>query len=206
MSKIKIAIVDDDPVWLNAMASFINETDDMLVSVMALNKEEILYFLDDHEIDIILMDINLGNGDDGIYLTAEISEKKGAKTIMLTSLENEEFIINSFTAGAVNYVSKENYRDIPAIIRSVHHKISPFELLVKDYGRLKEAEQIKSLSAAEKELLEFIQKGYSQSEIARILYKSIGTIKSQINKILKKLEVNSSKDALKKIRWKGLFK
>jgi two-component system response regulator DevR len=206
MSKIKIVIVDDDPVWLNGMETFINEADDISVIATALSKEEALQVIENHEIDIILMDINLGRGDEGIYLTAEIAEKKGIKTIMLTVLDNEAIIIDSFTAGAINYIQKENYQEIPAAIRSAYHKASPIEVLVKDYGRLKEAEQLKLLSAAEKELLELIQKGYSQSQMARMLYKSIGTIKSQVNTILKKLGVNSSKEALKKIRWKGLLK
>lgn len=207
MSKIKIAIVEDDPVWLKGMVTFISETEDLAVIATASNREDALKIVDQHDPDVILMDINLGSGDDGIYLTAEINQKKSVKTIMLTSLETETVIINSFTAGAVNYIQKENYLEIPAAVRSAHYNaLNPLGVLLKDYVRLKQEEQLKSLSAAEKELLDLIDKGYSQSQIGEILYKSVGTIKSQVNAILKKLGVNSSKEAIKKIKFRGIYK
>lgn len=207
MSKIKIAIVEDDPVWLKGMVSFFSEAEDLAVIATASNQEDALKMLEQHDPDILLMDINLGSGDDGIYLTAEITQKKPVKTIMLTSLETEAVIVNSFTAGAINYVQKENYLDIPAVIRSAHYNTcNPLGVLLKDYVRLKQEEQLKSLSSAERELLDFIDKGYSQSQIAEMLFKSVGTIKSQVNTILKKLGVNSSKEAIKKIKFRGIYK
>lgn len=205
--KIQIAIVDDDPVWLNGMITFLNEMEDFAVVASATNRLEALEIAENAVIDILLMDVNLGTSDDGIHIVSEIAEKKPIKTIMLTSLYSEEVVINSFTAGAINYIQKENYLELPTVIRSVYYeKSSPIEILVRDYGRLKEEELLKPLSTAEKQLLRYIEDGYSQSQIARILYKSIGTIKSQVNAILKKLDVTTSKEAIKKIRSKGIFK
>jgi CheY-like chemotaxis protein len=67
-------------------------------------------------VDIILMDINLSeNNMDGYMPAAEISQTKIVKIIMLTSIESEEVIRNSFTAGAVNYILKSNYTEIPSL-------------------------------------------------------------------------------------------
>lgn len=207
MDKIKVAIVEDDPVWLSSMVFFINNEPDLKVIATASNKQAAVEMAREHDMDIILMDINLTeNNIDGIYAAAEISQFKQVKTIMLTSLESEEVITNSFTAGAINYVSKKNYADIPGAIRSIYNKTSPMEVLLKEFSRLKEEEQLSCLSNAEKEILDLVEKGYSQSKISSILYKSPGTLKSQINKILKKMGVTSCKDAIKKIRSKGILK
>ncbi len=207
MDKIKVAIVEDDPVWLSSMVFFINSEPDLTVIATASNKQAAVEMAREHDMDIILMDINLTeNNTDGIYAAAEISQFKQVKIIMLTSLESEDIITNSFTAGAINYVSKKNYTDIPGAIRSIYNKTSPMEVLLKEFSRLKEEEQLSSLSNAEKEILDLVEKGYSQSKISSILYKSPGTLKSQINKILKKMGVASCKDAIKKIRSKGILK
>lgn len=121
MSKIKIAIVDDDPVWLNGMETFINETDDLSVIAMALNKAEALQAIKDHEIDIILMDINLGDGDDGVYLTVEIAESKGIKTIMKDTIEK---IQSSFAL-------KNAY-----VIVGIYAAQHPFEGIASNYKNL----------------------------------------------------------------------
>ena len=207
MDKIKVAIVEDDPVWLSSMVFFINNEPDLTVIATASNKQAAVEMAREHDMDIILMDINLTeNNTDGIYAAAEISQFKQVKIIMLTSLESEDIITNSFTAGAINYVSKKNYTDIPGAIRSIYNKTSPMEVLLKEFSRLKEEEQLSSLSNAEKEILDLVEKGYSQSKISSILYKSPGTLKSQINKIPKKMGVASCKDVIKKIKSKGILK
>ncbi len=207
MDKIKVAIVEDDPVWLSSMIFFLNSQEDLTVVANASTKDDAVEMARNNDVDIILMDINLTeNNLDGIYAAAEISQFKEVKIIMLTSLEDNEVITSSFTAGAINYISKNNYNDIPAAIRSVHNKVSPMEILLKEYSRLKEEEQLSVLSNAEKEIIDLVQKGYSQSKISDMLFKSPGTIKAQVNKLLKKMGVTSCKEAIKKIQTKGILK
>lgn len=207
MDKIKVAIVEDDPVWLSSMIFFLNSQEDLTVVANASTKDDAVEMARNNDVDIILMDINLTeNNLDGIYAAAEISQFKEVKIIMLTSLEDNEVITSSFTAGAINYISKNNYNDIPAAIRSVHNKVSPMEILLKEYSRLKEEEQVSVLSNAEKEIIDLVQKGYSQSKISGMLFKSPGTIKAQVNKLLKKMGVTSCKEAIKKIKTKGILR
>lgn len=51
---------------------------------------------------------------------------------MLTSLNDEEVIRNSFTAGAIHYLSKLNYKELPQIINNLH-SLTPYEVLLEDY-------------------------------------------------------------------------
>ncbi|WP_024831528.1 response regulator transcription factor [Ruminiclostridium josui] len=207
MKKISVAIVEDDPVWASSLKTFLDNEEDLCVVAIASTQKDAMEMAENKDVDIILMDINLSeNNMDGVYAAAEISQTKNVKIIMLTSIESEEVIRNSFTAGAVNYILKSNYTEIPSAIRAVHNKVSPVEVLLKEYSRMKEEEQVAALSNAEKEILNLVRKGYSQSKISEVLFKSPGTIKAQINKLLKKMNVSNCKQAIKKINSKGILK
>ena len=205
MYRIKVLIVDDDMDWIKIMKRFLREENDIAVVATAPNKDEALKSVKENEVDIILMDINLtGNKYDGIYLAAEITQLSKAKIIMLTAMSNEDIIVDSFKAGAVNFISKEEYINIPNIIRSTYKSITPLEVLLKDYSRLKEEEQLNELTPAEKEVFRCIEGGCTQAESQKRLFKSESTIKNQISQILKKLCVKSSREAVRKVKMKGI--
>ncbi|MDF2660980.1 MAG: two component transcriptional regulator, LuxR family, partial [Paenibacillus sp.] len=56
----------------------------------------------------------------------------------------------------------------------------------------------------ERELFGLLEAGYTQREIGGKLYKAESTLKNQVNKMLKKLRVKSSKEAVEKVRRGGL--
>ncbi len=151
MNKIKVAIVEDDPGWMKAMTSFIRKQEDMTVNCCASTKDEAIRMAEENSPDVILMDINLQeNKRDGISAALEILQKSSVRIIMLTSLNDEEIIKDSFAVGAVYYVCKENHLQIPDIIRNVLTQNSPMDVLLKEYARLKKEEQLSDLSPAEK--------------------------------------------------------
>jgi Response regulator containing a CheY-like receiver domain and an HTH DNA-binding domain len=206
MPRINILIVEDDPDWIKAMTGFLNRENDLAVIAAAPDKDTAVQLCKTLDLDIVLMDINLSaNKYDGILAAAEINQIKKVKIIMLTSLADADAITNSFTAGAVNYISKNNYREIPKVIRETHRNHTPIEVLLQEYHRLKEAEQLQDLTPAEKEIYFLIESGHTQAQIARQLYKSENTIKNQVNHILKKLKVSNCREAVRKVKSKGLL-
>lgn len=206
MSQIKVFLVDDDPEWLSAMKIFLGNLSDIIVVGVAATKDEAINMAQTMDIDVILMDINLNETRyDGIYAAAEISRLKEVKILMLTSLNEKEIILNSFIAGAVNYIPKSQYREIPAAIRKTYYNRSPVEIVLKDYSRLKEAELLQDLSKSEREIFELAEQGYSQTQISENLHKSIQTVKNQISVILKKLGASRLKDAIIKVKTKGII-
>lgn len=206
MDKIKVAIVEDDLEFQKAMVGFINRQPDMLVIGAASNKADAVNLAKTLTIDVILMDINLnGNESDGIIGALEILQFSEARIIMLTGIDDTSTIMDSFTAGAINYVLKENYNEIPNIIRQLHQYDTPYKLLIKEFSRLKKEELLNDLTRPEKEIFHLIEKGHTQAEIAQMLYKTQNTIKTQIKSILKKLEVSNTKDAVKKVSSKGIL-
>jgi two-component system response regulator DevR len=202
----KILLVEDDPVWRTMLTRFINNEQDLDVVHAIGTKEEAISFCSRNKIDIVLMDINLtDNNLDGIQATLELSLMKiEVKIIALTSLDDKNVIIDTYTAGAMHYVSKSDFRKIPDVIRDALKTNSPQEILVKEYLRLKESEQYNKLTAAEKEIVSLSEAGIGRAQIKDKLSKSEGTLKNQIASILRKFKVKSMKEVDKKIKSRGL--
>jgi len=206
MDKIQVAIVEDDLGWLKALTSFLNKQDDILVEGTATNREDAVNLARTSIFDVIIMDINLNeNKRDGILAAVEILQSVKVKIIMLTSLKDDEIITDSFTAGAVNFISKEKYDEIPNAIRTAFHNDSPIEVLLNEFSKLKREEQLKELSCSEKQVYDLLEKGYTKVGIESKLYKTANTVKSQVKQILRKLGVSSSKEAVLKVKTRGLL-
>ncbi|HTG69938.1 MAG TPA: response regulator transcription factor [Candidatus Udaeobacter sp.] len=201
MSHIKVFIVEDDADWIKALTSFINREPDMLVVGAATNSSEALSMSQNIAIDVVLMDIQLdGSRLDGIHTAMMMQEYSNVKIIMLTSISDEQSMTQAFTAGAVQYLEKLRFQELPQTIRTAYHHSAPMEVLLKELARLKREEQLKELTFAEREVFELIEAGYSQSQIEQRLFKAESTLKNQVNKMLKKLGVRSSKEAVEKVR------
>lgn len=206
MDKINVLIVEDDPNWINIIADLLKERLNITVKAKATNKESAFALAKNQPFDVILMDINLeGNRLDGIYAAAEISEVSEAKIIMLTSLNENELILNSFIAGAVNYISKENISEVVSAICTAKADNSPYKVLLKEFHRLKRDEQLESLTSSEKNIFNLLESGLSGKNILEKLYVSENTLKTHIRNIKKKIGVSRIQHAIKKVNRKGLF-
>jgi len=206
MGHIKVLMVEDDPDWIKAITVFLNKEEDLLVVGAATDSQEAIRLASTITFDIVLMDIQLSDrGLEGIYTAIEILELQPAKIIMLTSVTDEAVMKQAFTAGALNYLEKARFRELPQAIRSAHYHPEAMQALLQELARLKREEQLAQLTPAEREVYELIEAGYSQSQIEKKLYKAESTLKNQVNKILKKLGVRSSREAVEKVRRKGLF-
>lgn len=204
---IRLMIVEDDIGWLKSMSMFLAKEEDIVIVGTASGREMAVETARVYSPDVILMDINLnGNRCDGIVAAAEIAQFSGAKTIMMTSLKDQDIIINSFNAGAVDYILKEKYKDIPAAVRAVMQSETPMEVLLKEYSRLKREEQLSVLTASEREVFELLGKGYKKHEIETKLFKTDNTVKSQVKGILRKMGVKSGREAIIKVRSGGVLK
>lgn len=206
LEKIKVAIVEDDVQWLKIMTSFISKNDDMELVGSATTKEEAINMAKSVRMDVILMDINLhGNDCDGIYAAADILEFKKVKVIMITSLNDEDIIRDAFVSGAVSYIKKENFEDLTTHIRRCMDDTNPIGVLLKEFKKMSREMNLKDLSPSERQIFEYLEQGYSHKKIEYESLKSPNTIKAQIRSILQKLQVKSSKSAVRKVKRGGLL-
>ncbi|GEB33701.1 MULTISPECIES: response regulator transcription factor [Brevibacillus] len=212
MEAIKVFLVEDDPVWRKGLIDYLNKEPGLAVVGEAGTKAEAVERFLNAGADIVLMDINLTeNNLDGIETAMElISLQADCKIIMLTSLTAEDVIVESFSAGAVNYISKSSFKEIPEAIRAAHNRQSAIHptaaaALRNEFLRLKNEENQKLLSPAEKDILQLIHQGKTQTQIEQSLHITKRTIKNHINRILKKMGVKTSKEAASKASQKKLF-
>jgi len=210
MEQIRILLVEDDKVWIQGLVDLIHQEQNLVISGVAATREQALALLPTIPVDVIVLDIMLTkNNLDGIHTALEIRALGDYKIIMFTSLAMDEAIIDSFAAGAVNYIDKLNYKELPDAIRAAYRNASSIHAsaastLRSEMQRLKKAEMHRLISPVEKEILQLVSQGYTQSQIAKETLKSERTVKNHIGRILKKLGVGSSKEAAEKAK-KGLL-
>jgi DNA-binding NarL/FixJ family response regulator len=212
MTQISVLLVEDDIVWRKGLCDFISKEADIIVAGTASTKEEAIAGFEQLQPDVVLMDINLTeNNLDGIETALALTElRDDCKIIMLTSMTAEDIMIESFTAGAVNYISKTDFKEIPEAIRAAYNRQSAIHptaaaALRNEFLRLKNEESKKLLSPAERDILHLIHQGQTQSEIEKTLFITKRTIKNHINRILKKMGAKTSKEAAAKAKQKKLF-
>lgn len=221
MEPIQVWIVEDDPDWLRGLSDYLNRQGDIEVRFAAVSPQAVREALHGGggvpEADVVLMDIMLHGAPEGIALAEEAALATGASVIMLTSLEEKEFILRSFQAGAIDYRVKSDFEALPEAVRAAARRQSPIspaaaERMREEFRRLKRIErelEVRKLrdlvTPSELELLELIDQGYSQSQIADKRFVSIRTVKNHVNNILRKLRSGSSKEAARQAREMGLF-
>lgn len=197
MEQINILIVDDDIAWINEMKLFLSKQPEFLIIDTVSNCYRAIEVICQHHVDVVLMDIHLrGEKFAGITAATQISLNKSVKIIMLASQNEEAFILKTFADGAFYFVQKNDFINIPDIIRFGNTHGLPFQLLLQDYRRLLKEKQLMSLTPAEREIYELLEEGWTQKQIREQLYKSESTLKNQIRFLLKKLGAKSTKEAV----------
>lgn len=203
--RIKVLLVEDDPDWIKGLTGYLNKEADLLVVGAAMTREEAVAMAGRLSFDVALVDVQLTEGGrEGILVAADLLELRPVRVLMLTSMNDDRTITQAFTAGAVNYIEKSRFQDIPQAIRAALRHPAAMDALLKEFARLQREEQLRALTPAEREVFELIEAGYTQPEIERKLFKTESTLKNQVGKILKKLGVRTSKQAVDKVRRKGI--
>lgn len=214
---IKVAIVDDNTFLIHAINEKLSFFDDVAIKHVSLNGSELLTKLEDnHNIDVILMDIEMPVLN-GIETTAIVKQKyPQIKIIMLTAFDNDEHIFNAIKAGADGYLLKETNPEVlyngiketldggAAMNPSIALKTLKLLRNPSAVENLKDQEQIK-LSKREIEVLEQLSKGLSYTVIAGNLFLSPSTVRKHIENIYKKLQVHSKIEAVQKAKNQNII-
>ena len=222
MNKIKIMICDDIDEIRNDICEYINLTDDMTVIASVSTGAEAVSYVLNNEIkpDVILMDIQMEYAVSGIKATEQIlSYYPNIKILMLTVHENDDLIVDSFLAGAVDFIVKSASKE--SLCSTIRNSISRDEFvgplmlraLKKNVLVNKQKKQsvlffinsYSTLTAAEKDVLKLLYQGYSRQKIVDTQHISINTVSTHIRHILKKLNFSSTREIISFIRSIGLF-
>ena len=212
--KLKIAIAEDNNFLAQAVIEKMSFFDDLNYKFGAVNGAELIGKLEvNHNIDVILMDIQMPEMD-GITATEIIKSKyPQIKIMMLTVFDDDENIFKSIKAGANGYLLKEInpenlHKSILEVVKggasmSPSIAMKALNLLRNpiDFSTQEETEQIK-LTSREIDVLEQLSKGLNYSKIADNLIISSGTVRKHIENIYRKLQVHNKMEAV--IKGRGL--
>jgi two-component system, NarL family, response regulator DevR len=210
MEIIKVLVVDDEQSWIEEITQYLEKAANIVVVGAVNSKEQALNLFPYLDVHIVVMDSMLTKGIyDGIETLIEMLQIKPSKVIMLTSVDDQRIIIDSFKVGAINFINKKDFRDLPDAIRDAHNDRSAIhpsaaKTLRLELSRLKIQEEKSILTKSEFEILKLISTGYTQQDIESHLFISRNTVKNHISNILRKLNVKRSKDAIDiahKKRW-----
>lgn len=209
--EIKIAVAEDNGFLAQAIEEKISFFDDLKYKFRGANGAELIGKLEqDHNIDVILMDIQMPEMD-GIKATEIIKNKyPQIKILMLTVFDDDDNIFNAIKAGADGYLLKETNPDdlnkaivdvlqggaamTPSIALKTLNILRFPERMTTDTIQL---EEIK-LSKRETEILEQLSKGLNYQQIAENLFISPSTVRKHIENIYKKLQVHNKMEAVQK--------
>ena len=212
MNPIRIIVVDDHPIVRQGISSLLSNYDEFELVGEADNGEEGLRLLHEGNPDVTLLDVSLPN-ESGIDILRQIRQRQPeAKVLMLTSYDDEDFVLNALKAGAQGYVLK-NVSDemlvqsIKAVFRG-ERVLSPrvTEQVVKQLieEKPKDPEPPKKFDEEEITILKLLSEGASNADIARSLYMSNTTVKRKLRVIFSKMNVHTRTEAAAEAVRRGL--
>ncbi|MFM9877773.1 MAG: response regulator [Rhodoglobus sp.] len=204
---IRVLVADDHPIVRGGIVALLESADDLTVVGEASTGLEAVRLADEHEPDIVLMDLQMPELG-GAEATARILEQHpGVRVIVLTTYETDSAILTAIEAGASGYLLKAAPAgEILAGIRSVAAgdvALAP-SIAAMLVNRVK-APAGPTLSARETEVLAMVAQGKSNPAIAAALFLSEATVKTHLLHVFEKLGVSDRTRAVTRAMELGLL-
>jgi DNA-binding NarL/FixJ family response regulator len=208
--KIKVMIADDQRLIRELLKTLLDLEEDMTVVELAEDGQDALDKAGAAQPDIVLMDIRMPVMN-GVDCTRILKQRyPETKVIILTTFDDDEFIIEALRSGAAGYILKDlSSEKLVSAIRDAYqgNSIMQPEIAAKvishitgsdtakgsvpinDIGN-SQSEAFNNLTEREKDVLRLVGKGMSNPEIANALFISEGTVKNYISNLYSKLELD----------------
>lgn len=205
VKKIKVMLVDDQMLLREGLRTIINLHDDMEVVAEADNGKLATEIIVNTTVDVILMDICMPILN-GVEATSIIKQEvPGVEIIILTTFDDDDYIIEALSKGAAGYLLKDmDANHLVDSIRDVYkgQLMLPSKVATKLALRIATEKNYLSkpiqsspeglqLSEREKEIGQLMATGFSNSQIARKLFLSEGTVKNYVSELYQKLGTNN---------------
>ena len=216
MDKIRIVLADDHAILREGIRALLEDQPDMTVVGEAADGRTAVEFAREHKPDVIVMDIGMPLLN-GLEATRQIKrDYPDVNVLVLTMHDNEEYVSQLLGAGASGYVLKRAASaELVTAIRAVaqgQSYLSPAvtKLLIEGYIGRKPAESavidtFDTLTAREREVLQLVAEGHTNSQIAKLLNISLKTVKAHRSNLMQKLGMHDRGELIKMAIQRGII-
>ncbi len=194
MTAIRLVLVDDHRVVRRGLRSFLEAFSDVAVVGEASSGEEVIEKVEGWLPDVVIMDLLMPGGIDGIETTRRIRAiTPHTQVVVLTAYTDDARVVGALRAGAIGYVRKD--ADPQVLLDAVRAAARGQSLLDPTIAAsvlqelVSSAEIRDDLTEREMEVLRLLAHGRTNREIADELVVGAETIKTHVGNILAKLHL-----------------
>ena|SRR3989442_573863 len=213
MEPLCVLIADDHPLFRHGLSALLSASPDFEVVGEATTGEEVINLATNLQPDVILMDIQMP-GVNGIEATRSILHTSPhIRILIVTMFEDDASVFTAMRAGARGYVLKDAQKvDMLQAIRAVGRGEAIFSpaiatRLIDFFSAPRPVappQVFPELTVREREILNLIAQGHSNTEIAARLVLSHNTVRNYVSNIFSKLQVADRAQAIIRAREAGL--
>jgi DNA-binding NarL/FixJ family response regulator len=206
--QIRLLMADDHPVVRAGLRAVLEAEPDLAVVAEAATAEQAVLLAGTTQVDVVLMDLQFGDGMGGVEATAAITAVAGGpRVLVLTTYDTDADILAAIEAGATGYLLKDAPPDeLLAAVRTAAAGQSALAPAIAHRLIDRMRTPGTALSRRETEVLELVAAGMSNAQISKQLYLSQATVKSHLVHIYTKLGVDSRTAAVAAAKSGGLIR
>ncbi|MFD0020990.1 response regulator [Streptomyces sp. NPDC058382] len=195
---VRILLCDDHAVVRAGLLALLGSEPDIEVVGEAGSGEEAVALTARLSPDVVLMDLQLGEGIDGVEATRRIASAcAGAHVLVLTTYDTDADITRAIEAGATGYLLKaERPEELFAAIRSAAQGRTALSPPVASRVMARMRKPLPTLTDRERDILGQLSRGLGNRDIARALFISEATVKTHLGRIYDKLGVDTRAGAV----------
>ena len=196
--RLTVLLCDDHLVVRSGLRALLRTQEDLEVVAEAGSGAEALELAEQHRPDVVVMDLGMGAGMDGIEAIRHLrAARPDQAVIVFTTYDSDADIVRAVDAGAMGYVLKDaSPEEIFAAVRGAAVGRPVLSAPVASKLFRQRARPREALTPREAELLGLLTEGLSNRELSRRLFISEATVKSHLAHIYAKLGVDSRAAAI----------
>jgi DNA-binding NarL/FixJ family response regulator len=207
---VRVLVVDDHPVVRSGLIGMLAVTDDIEVVGEAGDGEEALALVESTRPDVVLMDLRMPRRDGVSATGAIVSGYPATKVLVLTTYDTDTDILHAVEAGAAGYLLKDTPHaelldGIRAASRGETVLAPPVAARLMSRLRTPAAPAAVQPSPRELEVLAAVARGLSNAEIGRELFIGEATVKTHLQRLFTKLDVDDRTHAVTVAIERGLL-
>lgn len=191
-----IILVDDHAMVRAGLVEIIQRRSDLQVTAQAANAADALRLVAQHPPDLVIVDVSLEVGMNGIELVKHLRTQQPLLPILVLTMHDEDvYAERALAAGATGYLVKRSHIEqlYQAIDRVLMRRVYASDhILDKFLGRSNAKDVHDALSDREIEVLELIGRGLGTREIAASLHLSVKTIETYRANLKAKLAIETA--------------